>query len=896
MSENGAPVAHKTPEAAPQVQRWRCDVCQAISFPTFEEACRHEEECRTKNPTKPVNAFFQARSSAKSRFASGSVSSKTQGNVPKKRTGGAGQQASSTIRKHLKKTNVKKDLKPKKVAPSQDDIIELSDNDDVKAIKCRSSSIKKSNSSSAPLAPIFHGIYHKALMAEHAAAEFRAKRLMKEQQLREQRKRKEEQKALVGPPPAKRSVNAVLSSPRSARERRKIEAPRFPVPSHVIPRNDFLMEPKSTDHSLTPEQLLKARTALSQPIHPCNSSMIDILDDYGPLLLPADDPTRCLEGIDVATQLLSSILVPPPAVASGHELWIDKYGIQIVPDDLCSDMMKSLSEELVAFVQVWMGQRFQANHRMAERQRKFSNTQKIRKKKKPTKRKRIGDDAVEDFLWDDSDDEENRRKNVCLLTGPIGSGKTSLVHAVARACNCKVLEINTTDKRGATALRKAIEEATQSHSSLDMLKQRKAAMFGMNDLVDSDGEEDEDKLSAVTVILIDEVDILYDEHGDNGFWGALADLSKRSKCPIFLTSNQTPEGISALANRYMHFTTTPPTAAESVEFICKVATAESFTFVDDSNSFGGLTLFAELCQFDVRRMIHELQLYALESPVRSKSTAPLIEPTSAPKDLRGGERPIIKGVQPKAVHWDTYKLLNIHGSHFMSLAAPDLSLGRGGFPVTVNIGGYDCPHARIMSDSVILAVKAPTPASLECANAEVEYLRITVNGARGLGLVSSTGGAISFATLHGGTETLAPVEACNLECHLQSHHLPASDDEDEEFEGNGRARPSRPDCFLSPSAPVVDQREAGRIVKEGIDSWQASIPEAKNEPFEEEASDCRSFAECAKGSCLKSDAAMIEDLGLTGTPFLSGPCAGFGFELTPAFPASNNENSKPYVS
>jgi hypothetical protein len=47
---------------------------------------------------------------------------------------------------------------------------------------------------------------------------------------------------------------------------------------------------------------------------------------------------------------------------------------------------------------------------------------------------------------------------------------------------------------------------------------------------------------------------------------------------------------------------------------------------------------------------------------------------------------------------------------------------------------------------------------------------------------------------------------------------------------------------------------------------------------------------------LMSDAALFEDVGLSGIPFLSGSCRGFGFDMTDEFPNRTNENSKPYVS
>ena len=49
-----------------------------------------------------------------------------------------------------------------------------------------------------------------------------------------------------------------------------------------------------------------------------------------------------------------------------------------------------------------------------------------------------------------------------LITGPPGIGKTTVAHLVAAACDYDIVELNASDERSATAVRKWFEEASQS--------------------------------------------------------------------------------------------------------------------------------------------------------------------------------------------------------------------------------------------------------------------------------------------------------------------------------------------------------------------------------------------------------------------------------------------------
>lgn len=112
-------------------------------------------------------------------------------------------------------------------------------------------------------------------------------------------------------------------------------------------------------------------------------------------------------------------------------------------------------------------------------------------------------------------------QNTLIISGAKGIGKTSAVYAVADDLGLRVLEINPSSKRSRKDVLDLFGEATQSHQ-LDRYK------------VAEMGEVDE-KAAANSIILFEEVDILFEE--DGGFLKAVTELGKTSKRPIIMTSN-----------------------------------------------------------------------------------------------------------------------------------------------------------------------------------------------------------------------------------------------------------------------------------------------------------------------------------------------------------------------
>lgn len=257
-------------------------------------------------------------------------------------------------------------------------------------------------------------------------------------------------------------------------------------------------------------------------------------------VLPAcTSPTTIMQAVvhpdeDLARTI--ALVMSPPPVSTGddaepsNELWSSKYSICHVPGDVCGDSNKESAKELMAFICEWKAHRADFVKKMEEKH-KLLGSQKRRK----TKKGGSGRSYYEDDLWCDTDDEDLGLCNIFLLNGPHGTGKSALVHAAARQTGCVLLEINTTEKRGGPALKRAIEECTQSHSSLALLKRGGSAtalgavgavsestcsadpgdLCGEADGDDGDftynDEDDEDNVDRgrLAIILIDEGMLIY---------------------------------------------------------------------------------------------------------------------------------------------------------------------------------------------------------------------------------------------------------------------------------------------------------------------------------------------------------------------------------------------------
>ncbi|RYR34280.1 hypothetical protein Ahy_A10g049056 isoform C [Arachis hypogaea] len=165
-------------------------------------------------------------------------------------------------------------------------------------------------------------------------------------------------------------------------------------------------------------------------------------------------------------------------------------------------------------------------------------------------------------------------RNLLLITGPVGSGKSAAVYACAQEQGFDVLELNTSDWRNGTAVKQYFGDALGSHGFKRLLDHTlcsrekktvklpsapafpndKAAEDIDKDVIElitisDDGSQSPDGTSwslhrksseftcynVQTLILVEDVDVLFPE--DRGCISAIQHIAKTAKGPIILTSN-----------------------------------------------------------------------------------------------------------------------------------------------------------------------------------------------------------------------------------------------------------------------------------------------------------------------------------------------------------------------
>lgn len=159
----------------------------------------------------------------------------------------------------------------------------------------------------------------------------------------------------------------------------------------------------------------------------------------------------------------------------------------------------------------------------------------------------------------DSNDSTKAARNMLILTGPIGSGKTCSVYSVAAELAMKVIEVNASSKRTGKMMLQDLQEATQSHKvnrensqkSQEVVeplalktykkKGRPKKLSNENlksvhnkEVLSQQSSNQEVGRTAMSLILIDDADIVFDQ--DDGFCSAIAQLVESSKRPVVLVT------------------------------------------------------------------------------------------------------------------------------------------------------------------------------------------------------------------------------------------------------------------------------------------------------------------------------------------------------------------------
>eukprot|EP00804_Cyclotella_cryptica_P028267 CCRYP_014617-RB/>CCRYP_014617-RB protein AED:0.01 eAED:0.01 QI:194/1/1/1/0.66/0.25/4/3104/1025 len=527
------------------------------------------------------------------------------------------------------------------------------------------------------------------LLGEHAAASFFARRKEAAREERERQKKREEARRCT-----KRREEDKLSSVegkpsgRMNRKEKRMGAVRFPCPSHVLQGVDVAGETRLTTYGGMGPKYPPGRVDLTRPCpeEPTTGLTFFTKDcDFPP-------------SQDLTLRLFSSVFSSPfpPRHPNDPRLWTDKHTLTQIPSSVLGASNQESSQKLMRFIQEW----------------------KIRRHKsmlaKKSKKKKSGYDSDDSFL----DGESSSPTSLFVLTGRTGTGKSRLVHAVSAGLDCALLEISTGEVRGGGALKKRVLESTLSHSSVALMKRREpvtvlTAVESKKEFFDeeSESEEEEEERSSLTVILIDEADLLFQEHGDTGFWLALSQLSHKAKSPIILTANSMPHELLSGTIKYEHVELHRPSIEECCAKMKEVAKAEGMVLNPDAavgakGGNNGLSLIAEYFQCDIRKIVNEMQLFHVSTANQSPSTEVVVfprhrkaKPTDSITDANFEEeldRPVILNIDPLVIPRDRHTLITIQGKNFQRTES-----------ATLYLGGKICHHFRVVSDSKILAVCPP---------------------------------------------------------------------------------------------------------------------------------------------------------------------------------------------
>ncbi len=888
------------------VQRWRCDVCQEASFEDFHEACRHEQSCRGGPPkatqsqlpssqtttssttTTSISQPGQTRRQAAKRISDVYVSPEPSPQStmtvtvkkrphPKSQTRKSSNQATHSFfapRKNAKRSTTTKaptnNAKEKKATPTPastqssqpltPESQNQSDDDSYNAVDVQLVRVKPAKKLSRAetieekvailtamvnddmkkpaLAGIFTNKSMQQLMSEQRQAEFQAQR-----RLERQRELERKQKRATSHPPdistfIAKSTTKPMVLPVHCRQP---VAPRisthvgsiYPIP--ILPRDEvsFWMEIPSLRHQT------HTRTRQQEQKQLFSEKLIS-----SPNVLDAQDNHN-----DMLREAFANIFVPSKARKDAM-LWSHKYGHQHNIDSVIGPTTQQAVGTLKQWIEDWCFARQRSLTRMKVRQEQL--------KKKKTNKIVYKQDRDEDS-WD-----EDQLTNVYLLTGPPASGKTGLVHAVAKNCQCSVLEINTTMARSASALKHSIQEATQSCSTSDLFRQQASfqSTIQSQSLQDSDEESSSQKsrpTTSLTVILIDEVDLIYEGEGDAGFWNALISLTKTARCPIFLTATSLPQNLASI--KYKHLALTRPSPMECSNKLLQVCREEGIVmssgFTPDAIR-QQLAWIANVYQCDLRKLLLQLQLYHATGMVTKEieeKDKEVTQPTLHLSPMNVIQMPELHSVVPHCVPAERYSIVTIYGANFGLLSTRD---------VAVRLGCETCP-ARIVDRETIIVLCPPLRHDTGPSSRILD-----------LSICSSI-----FGTLHGIAikgEQLEDGSLLQGSKYLHVEYMIMDDDEqeDEECELDGSNHSSSKSIA---SLPTPEQ---------GLVLWNKTLQETgwmeepdllppaveKNMLLLQQQLD-----DLAEEAHYASDAAYLEE-AQRGYPYLSGACRGFGFDLT----------------
>lgn len=172
---------------------------------------------------------------------------------------------------------------------------------------------------------------------------------------------------------------------------------------------------------------------------------------------------------------------------------------------------------------------------------------------------------------------KTQKKKAVLIHGPIGCGKTSAIHALAKQFNSEIVELDSSNLRNEEAINQVIGSALQQQS-----------LFFQN-----------------KIILIDEIDNIFGRQ-DRGCANAIKKLIQGSIYPIVLTANDPyskklsnlRRSVEMIEFNYLKY----PTISNHLKEICQ---KENISYEEKA-----LNTLARAADGDLRGALIDLQLFA----------------------------------------------------------------------------------------------------------------------------------------------------------------------------------------------------------------------------------------------------------------------------------------------
>lgn len=432
------------------------------------------------------------------------------------------------------------------------------------------------------------------------------------------------------------------------------------------------------------------------------------------------------------------------------------------------------------------------------------------------------------------------------------------------------------------------------------------------------------------------VDNIFETEGDAGFWVALANLTKKAKCPIILTSTSAPSLLEASSIRYQAASMTRPSPLECASKMRLVAKNEEVVSseVDDRDDEWGqdeLCCIAEICNCDLRSILNEMQLHSHGSSllrrVKKESGGMALDARPPPFIV---DAPTITEITPRFVKANSYNVLTIKGDNFAD--STDL-------PATeVIIGGRASLALRIIGDNTILAACAPCtlPKGVDSSGSfegsfehciTCRYAPVIVKRTTKTGLVLRSDTCIPSDVSSFGRHFNVVFNFPEVEGRLESMCIKKEKARQKRREESQRALSSDDDDFVIPvrksKDPENDATTSGRgitnvvsmtsetmgessLVTTGVDvdallekamkdfvldkSIEQIPPKTcKEQKPRDNEKDLSELTQIVKGLEHSSDAALLEDsFSWLAIPSLSGAVRGFGSDFLDSESLSGN--------